>query len=585
MDKKRLKRAIETVLTVFSFLLFVSVLVTTSFAAEDSVVKYEKYLETVPKDAYRGSTSLSEIADNNLVSEFFGISDALFAELFEQGLLPSEYETIERMPSEEDLASAPKVSAKDLLATIDRLYGEGASTRIKKDTTFTSMHLRLVYRASEDAYAFCSAIFQSYEVIPHYSNLIRSEIVGEDLILYSAYTEWSYPEPNQAGKNNFVLYDVSGYSLSRQTVVGGASPAIGSFEYADAVEMESIMENLEAGKADEYLPVYKHVFKKNVDGSYYWARTDLVSEGKPIPSSVLGAKISSDVIRTLPAKVPLAAYTGGEETASSMALDGSAVRILIDALKERSLLPDTIRVLEQSPTEEDKLAAPKVSAAYLSEIMESLFGTGAADLLKGKTVLSSGQEYLYLLEDGKTYAYVSHGAALDSEASARRIQFVRSEQVGEDLAVYVRYARYAPFVPGEGRELWFYGAEEGAENAACLMEKTDVSDLGSNIWTKIESGKLDDYFPVYKHTFKSNGDGTYAWIKTELDTAGKEIPPSVLSASSVPEETPGNPATDTSAPTDGAAEEASFPWVWVGIGGAAVIVAIGAILFFKKKKI
>jgi hypothetical protein len=50
------------------------------------------------------------------------------------------------------------------------------------------------------------------------------------------------------------------------------------------------------------------------------------------------------------------------------------------------------------------------------------------------------------------------------------------------------------------------------------------------------------------------------------------------------------PATDTpapsdsSVPTDGAAEEASFPWVWVCIGGAVVIVALGAILLLKKKK-
>ena len=159
-------------------------------------------------------------------------------------------------------------------------------------------------------------------------------------------------------------------------------------------------------------------------------------------------------------------------------------------------------------------------------------------------------------------------------------------------AVFAKFSAYGDTV--------FYLRDNITSDATVLMDIKKADWEGKTYpWDLLDAGMMDEYLPVYKHTFKPNGDGTYYWAKTELETAGKEIPPSVLSASSVPEETPGNPATDngettapatdtpartdTSAPTDGAAEEASFPWVWVCIGGAVVIVALGAVLLMKKK--
>jgi len=575
---------VKKLLFAFVVILCCCIITFTVFGAETlSEEDAEHYLAYVPLSAYRGNSTVNDVLADT--SPMAGVERPLFKELIHVGLLPKDYKFISPYPTEEQMKTFPKISYEDLKATVDRMFGAGTFDKIPRKDFFEVDGLEvdtlaLHYLEDENAYAYFGCSYRSGYGGPYYTNLLRYETVGDDVVLYSVHAEYGYFYDSPSGKDNFVLYDVSGY----YSYGDNASPAIGTFDFADSQERDLLKVKLEVGRADGYLPVYKHVFKKNADGSYRWERTDLESSGKLIPPEILDAKLFTDTPSDVQRRVPLAAYSGGDETVSSLALDGSVVKVLIDELRGQSLISDRVLTLDKAPSEKDKLTSPKVSAEYMAKIFDRLFGTGASAILKGKTVLQAGQEYLYLLEDGKTYAYVSYGGALDSEASARRIQFVRSEKVGEDLAVYVRYARYAPFVPGEGRELWFYGAEEGAENAACLMEKIDVSDLGSNLWTKIESGKLDDYFPVYKHTFKSNGDGTYAWIKTELDTAGKEISPSVLSASSVPEETPGNPATDTSAPTDGAAEEASFPWVWVYIGGAAVIVALGAIFLLKKKK-
>jgi hypothetical protein len=291
-----------------------------------------------------------------------------------------------------------------------------------------------------------------------------------------------------------------------------------------------------------------------------------------------------------------------------------ASHIVVEELLNVGLIPKDLQIFGYQPTEEQILACPRVSATDLRRTFDRLFGPDASKLLDGVERFGGDVSYLQLLEDG-TYAYVPY-SSLGGMGGADRISYVKSERDGDKVFVYVRYAYYSAPYPC----IWIVGVRAGNSEPYRLLSTVDTSGWSVQPWTRVAAGEFDEYFPIYKHTFVSNGDGTYYWDSTELVEEGKQIPLSAIYSPPATEAVGGDgtastatdngettapvtdiptttdngettaPATDTpapsdsSVPSDGAAEESSFPWVWVCIGGAVVIVALGAILLLKKKK-
>ena len=219
-------------------------------------------------------------------------------------------------------------------------------------------------------------------------------------------------------------------------------------------------------------------------------------------------------------QVPDYAHTGNKETILSvsgpMEAPYSVVKIFFDRLYQDGLVQDGIK--------------STISVEDVCKTYERLFGPGTSSTLgietmKDGAMFGTGSEALHLSKDTQTFTYDPETYGGGVHFGTRRT-VVRSETVGQDVIVY---ARFAQFNPGGDWVLWVKGSVS-SDNALIELDQQEKKALPEyiNPWGMISKGAFDEYLPVYKHTFKPNGDGTYYWAQTELDTAGKEIPLSVF---------------------------------------------------------
>lgn len=123
------------------------------------------------------------------------------------------------------------------------------------------------------------------------------------------------------------------------------------------------------------------------------------------------------------------------------------------------------------------------------------------------------------------------------------------------------------------------------------------------------NGDLDEYLPIFKVTFKDNGQGGYYWVSSEMILPGAPIPeealglssdnsedlPStqlpphsetttdIISSTDTEQATDGTSATDVQqTPDDG--DAASLWGIVIGWGCVAVALAVGAGLLLKRYK-
>ncbi|MBO5220774.1 MAG: hypothetical protein J6C26_00485 [Clostridia bacterium] len=271
---------------IFTLLLFAALLCglcITGFAEEKEETDY---LATIPLAAYHGYTSFTEIPQELLHDYRYGITAMLFDELFRLNIIPENYKVLQHYPSEEELASSLKIPVSELKNIIDRLYGKGAGDRAIIGQEFHHMkpELDLFPLEKEDAYAFCPAIYQGTSGLLYYSKQLDSEVVGEDLIIRSVYAEWEYGETGSDQKIPVIVYSVeNSFSERNYNTLATWEEKTGT-KPPFYTKVES---RIRGGEFDEYLPVYKHTFKPNGDGTYYWAQTELETAGKEIPLSVI----------------------------------------------------------------------------------------------------------------------------------------------------------------------------------------------------------------------------------------------------------------------------------------------------------
>ena len=271
----------------FTLLLFAALLCSlciTGFAEEKEETDY---LATIPLAAYHGYTSFTEIPQELLNYYDYGITSILFDELFRLNIIPEKYKTLQHYPSEEELASSLKIPVSELINIVDRLYGKGAGDRaiIGQEFHHRNAELHLWPLEKEDAYAFCPAIYQGAPGLLYHSKQLDSEIVGEDLIIRSIYAEWNYGEDADWKWEGSVLkIPITIYSVEKSFSERNYNILATWIEIGGTKKVES---RIRGGEFDEYLPVYKHTFKPNGDGTYYWAQTELETAGKEIPLSVI----------------------------------------------------------------------------------------------------------------------------------------------------------------------------------------------------------------------------------------------------------------------------------------------------------
>ncbi|MBO5222687.1 MAG: hypothetical protein J6C26_10285 [Clostridia bacterium] len=229
-------------------------------------------------------------------------------------------------------------------------------------------------------------------------------------------------------------------------------------------------------------------------------------------------------------QVPSYAHTGEKEsilTVSGLEETGqSLLSIFFYGLGCDGFLSEKTTYFQKPPTEEQLAACPKVSAEDVEKTLVRLFGPDATTRfgeLRDR-YMSRGYLVLERLEDG-SYAYYQYSYG-GGEGSYTRDCFLRSETVGNDVVVYSRFLQ----APPRASSIFWVSGSVSSDMVLLDLDQQEKKALPEyiNPWNMIDKGMFDEYLPTYKHTFKPNGDGTYYWAQTELDTAGKEIPLSVF---------------------------------------------------------
>ncbi len=501
----------------FTLLLFAALLCSlciTGFAEESN--SHEKLLEYVPYAAYTGQT---ETIETQGVS--YCTLRIFYKELKQQGLIPSDMKSIDREPSKEALLSFPQVSVEDVCKTFDRLFGPNASRLLKIDEAesgkpiLDSMSEQLYLSEDKKTFYYVPLSYGGgYYTLP-YGRLFRSEVIGEDLCLYVRMV--------------YTSIDNDRYFWLYETFKSQSSLIYYRCDDWDKLGVNP-WEMLDNGELDEYLPVYKHTFKPNGDGTYYWASTVKESDGKQIPLSVIdpSAEERSITPEDLMLQIPSYAHTGEKESILTVStgdiINQSTSSIFFYGLQRDGLIPKTVEPFNAPPTKEQLAACPKVSAADIEKTFTRLFGPDAVARFCGKDSYSTrGHLILTRLEDG-SYAYYDYSFG-GGDGPGAWTNYVRSETVGEDI---VLYATFAYGTLGGYDSCWISETVDDGGKALLSVPKENLEKRAADPFKMLKTGAFDEYLPIYKHTFKPNGDGTYYWAHTELDTAGKEIPLSLI---------------------------------------------------------
>jgi len=492
-----------------------------SFAAEDDFALPD-LVSQIPLCASSGKTETILTVDHGPAEIFGSVTAILFNGLMRDGLLKGTVPRFSSPPTEEQMKECPNVSAEDLKKTYVRLFGPDALT-VYGDLreSYAIYGYQVLTRLKDGSYAYYYYSYGGGDLNVSRRSYLRSETEGDNLIVYTTFAEMP-----PVGDRIFRLrgaYSSTEYLINLDQKEFSNLPA-GVDPWVMAYE----------GRFDEYLPVYKNTFKPNGDGTYYWAKTEPFSEGKEIPLSVFDAE--ADYLKSLMATVPELGY--GDSTASSHAM-----------LTGSRLLDGILTVNE---------AYVEWTVEGDSLILSSPGGIGK----DGKRVILGTWDDLDEEDLKKVEEQILNGTFSEYYMKVRH----KFKKNAEGAFVYEESTLFS----------------EGIEIPASLLGSVITSGNGEELTSPGESSG----------TVQESSDKTTETVGSEIATDNGETTAPVTD---IPTTTDNGettaPATDTpapsdsSVPTEGAAEEASFPWVWVCIGGGVVIVALGAILFFKKKKI
>ena len=542
--------------------------------AEESTFAPQDLVSQIPDAAYTGDTETIETvaqSNNDIQQLYWSYADILFDRLYDAGLIPKDMEEFKNAPTEEEMAACPQVSVEDVCKTFDRLFGPNASSVLRINERDSGW---MIGTGSESL--LLSKDKKSFVYVPYFYGggvfggtrkvFQKSETAGEDLILY---TKFSY----------FAPYADIYFYIEESVRVG--SKSLISLEESDwkSVDVDP-WDLLDSGAFDKYFPTYKHTFKPNGDGTYYWASTVKEADGEKIPLSVVHESLPAKISEKLLAQVPHGAYNMQQKITFENLPGSSAPNvssILINRLHALGYLkndkPGDIKGYPADTTLET------VPLQTVKVVFDSLFGVGSFDNLPNNEIFVFNNQLSFIKSEG-VYVYHSYNGSSDASCEFRE-EILDSTFSGNDYIVKVRYCLFG-FYGGAKDELC---SLMGDNSVNSNLQYTPLAYVEKDRVQDFREGAYDAYSPIYTLTFKSNGRGSYYWYSTEMTEAPKQIPENMVH--SYP-----SPTTDaitdvsTGSATNVVPQEEGSSAVWIVVAVVAVAAVAAAAVFFvlKKKK-
>ncbi|MBQ1271883.1 MAG: hypothetical protein IIY12_00080, partial [Clostridia bacterium] len=152
-------------------------------------------------------------------------------------------------------------------------------------------------------------------------------------------------------------------------------------------------------------------------------------------------------------------------------------------------------------------------ASEVRKIYEQTFGSGTFEDFKYQDYFSNYSEHFRYESATDCYAYLrwSGGGGVDS-ASAYA-SFVKAEKIQDGVELYIRYGSYQSASVSSDGVFKMYRDSQMRVSGSATPYYTSLT------WSEedlLREGKIDDYLPLYKHTFRDNGAGGYYWVSTEM---------------------------------------------------------------------
>lgn len=176
-------------------------------------------------------------------------------------------------------AGKERISAAEIKALCEVLYGPGsAEDLLSGDVIGDANAGDMFLKVSDDQYVYCWAPYAGSALnAEQYIRYLDSETDGDKLYIYTSYGYYRYND----GRESYSLY---GDARTLRLLEFEATEAIMTGAVGDGT-----LEKLRNGELDEQLPVYKHTFVRNEDGSYYWTASSPVDSLNPADESPVGS--------------------------------------------------------------------------------------------------------------------------------------------------------------------------------------------------------------------------------------------------------------------------------------------------------
>ena len=170
---------------------------------------------------------------------------------------------------------------------------------------------------------------------------------------------------------------------------------------------------------------------------------------------------------------------------------------------------------------------PRIPAATVKECYEKIFGKGTFAALAGKDITDVvGGSLLY---DAKSdeYRFLCYTGGGGDSGCLPRALYTDIATSEDEVVLQVRYGLV---FRGSSSQIALYSGSsrlvdyQNAKAFSVIPEMDRPYEQTDSAVKRAQNGVYDSYFPLYKVTFKANGDGTYYWKSTELVEEATPVP-------------------------------------------------------------